>query len=147
MVMYYQASRLSANCGWWAQQDLEQGCLLEQENILVPLKDWMFGGKDRRKGTLGLVLTSYKVLIEVLDKLQEELVALPSPLILNHEKFLKFLKDKEEYDFSKWVRQGVDRCIDLQKGGQFLDLASLQQKIRVSFFQVVQVMNLVWKVN
>lgn len=74
--------------------------------------------------------------MEVWDKLQEELIALPLPLMsfLNHENFLKV---KEEYDFSKWIRQGVDRFMGLQKGGQFLDLASLQQKIRVPSFQVV----------
>lgn len=71
MIRYYHAARLSVVCSWWDQKDMDYDCSVEQVNILIPLTEWMLWGKDMRKGTEGLVLTTYKVLMEVWNKLQK----------------------------------------------------------------------------
>lgn len=135
VIMYYHAERFSAVCSWWAQKEVEHGCILGQMNILVPLKEWMLWEKSRRKDITGPIMTLYKVLIEVWNKLQEDLIVLPSLLIsfLSHK---NCLRASEESDFSEWIKRGMGRFMNLEKDGQFLEVDSLVQKMGRNLFSL-----------
>lgn len=102
VIVYYHAAMLSAICSWWVQN--RHGVWMcpgrNTVNIPVPLKECMLCEKDKRKEIKGAVLNSYKVLKQVRDKLQNELIVYPSPLmsLLDHADLLRVI---EEGDFLK----------------------------------------------